>query len=808
MRALLFSILFVLPNVSMAQDHVVCADSVAEIEDALAVARSSLPGFSRVIIQVEQGSYNLTSSSILWGSGEELRRLYKSVQLLGGYNNGCTARNLDASNTLLGNTGSRRFYWVPKRNLTIQGFEFSAFAQSIQIENFTSEESTQKFELSNNRFVGGTGDIELAIDAGADASTIVFKNNEVFARDTDVSCLVYFNGDFQSGASTTLHMSNNTFAGNIGGDTVCMDDIDSPSFLNNIFYSNAGDDLVGLSGNGASYLFHNTYQSTAGLNILANVNNNSSNPLFVNYPAGDLRLQSSSPAVNSGIDGVPGGTGSVDVAGQDRQLGAAIDRGAHESSNAGVTTLVVTNTNDTGSGSLREAITLANGTPGLNLIQFSISGAGCPKTIQINSALPEITDALVIDAGTQPGSQSNTLDLGYNGQRCVLLRGDSSDIGLFVPGTAPANTTLWVKSMAFGGFGFSVFLAGGQGHLFQGNHFGVTLGPAGNTGVVAIYVADADDVIIGGSGPNERNVFARQIGSGEVIGAGVLIGATSEGTEVTNNFFGTEPNGVLPADNTYGLVSDGDDGLFIDNLIANAQVHGLRLRSNASNNLLQNSRLGLPVFCIGGCPDSSKNARGVLVEGNGNRVSNNEISSIDVGVRVTGNDNGLVTNLVYGGSISTPPIDIAGADFTANNNDGAANPPDGNRGINYPVLDQAVMASVGNTAMIKVTGSLATTNGDYRVYFFAGDRRLDPSSPLVLGFRCEGRDYLGYVNVQISNATSGNNGAASFEHVFDAENVFGRYLTAQTVRKTATVLTDSSEYGGCLEAPMFGDSFE
>jgi hypothetical protein len=808
MRALLLSILFVASSASMAQDHVVCADSVAEIEDALAIARSGLPGFSRVIIQVEQGTYNLTGSDILWGGGEQLRVLYKSVQLLGGYNNNCTARSVDAGNTVLGNTGSRRFYWVPKRNLTIQGFEFSAFAQSIQIENFTTEESTQRFELSNNRFVGGTGDIELAIDAGADTSTIVFKNNEVFARDTNVNCLVYFNGDFQSGASTALQMSNNTLAGNIGGDTVCIDDIDTPYFLNNIFYSNAGDDLVGLSGNGQSFLYHNTYQSTAGLNVLANVNNNSSNPLFVNYPTGDLRLQSSSPAVNSGYDSVPGGSGSVDVEGLNRQVGVAIDRGAHESSNAGVTTLVVSNTNDTGAGSLREAITQANGTPGLNLIHFNIPGSGCPKTIQVSSPLPEITDALVIDGGTQPGSLSNTLDLGYNGQRCVLLRGDSSDIGLMVPSSAPANTTLWVKSMAFGGFGFSIFLGGGHGHLFQGNHFGVTLGPSGNTGVVAIYVADADDVIIGGSGPNERNVFARQIGSGEIIGAGVLIGATSIGTEVTNNFFGTEPNGVLPADNTYGLVSDGDDGMFFDNLIDNAQVYGVRLRSSASNNLLQNSRMGLPVFCIGGCPDASKNARGVLVEGHGNRVANNEIASIDVGVRVTGNDNALGTNLVYGGSISTPPIDIAGADFTTNNNDGDPNPPDGNRGINYPVLDQAVIASNGTTSMIKVSGSLATTNGDYRVYFFAGDRRLDPSSPLVLGFRCEGRDYLGYVNVQISNAAPGSNGSANFERVLDAENVFGRYLTAQTIRKTATVLTDSSEFGGCLEAPMFGDSFE
>src|SRR4029453_8876430 len=52
---------------------------------------------------------------------------------------------------------------------------------------------------------------------------------------------------------------------------------------------------------------------------------------------------------------------------------------------------VVTNTNNHGSGSLRDAITNANATLGTDTIVFNIPGAGV-KTINLVNALPEITE--------------------------------------------------------------------------------------------------------------------------------------------------------------------------------------------------------------------------------------------------------------------------------------------------------------------------------------------------------------------------------------------------------------------------------
>src|SRR5207245_2771692 len=69
---------------------------------------------------------------------------------------------------------------------------------------------------------------------------------------------------------------------------------------------------------------------------------------------------------------------------------------------------VVTNTNDSGPGSLRQAILDANANAGADMIAFNISGAGA-HTIIPASALPTITDPVTIDGTTQPGFSGNPL---------------------------------------------------------------------------------------------------------------------------------------------------------------------------------------------------------------------------------------------------------------------------------------------------------------------------------------------------------------------------------------------------------------
>ena len=81
----------------------------------------------------------------------------------------------------------------------------------------------------------------------------------------------------------------------------------------------------------------------------------------------------------------------------------------------------MTNTNDSGPGSLRQAILNANANPGLDTITFDIPGAGV-HTISPASALPAITDPVVIDGYTSRG-QANTLP---RRQRGLLIELDGA----------------------------------------------------------------------------------------------------------------------------------------------------------------------------------------------------------------------------------------------------------------------------------------------------------------------------------------------------------------------------------------------
>ncbi|HEV3257247.1 MAG TPA: hypothetical protein VG013_10235, partial [Gemmataceae bacterium] len=66
-----------------------------------------------------------------------------------------------------------------------------------------------------------------------------------------------------------------------------------------------------------------------------------------------------------------------------------------------LSTYLVTNTNNAGAGSLRQAIINTNLDTGGDTIAFNIPGSGV-HTIKPTSALPAITEAVVIDGTTQP----------------------------------------------------------------------------------------------------------------------------------------------------------------------------------------------------------------------------------------------------------------------------------------------------------------------------------------------------------------------------------------------------------------------
>ena len=71
-----------------------------------------------------------------------------------------------------------------------------------------------------------------------------------------------------------------------------------------------------------------------------------------------------------------------------------------------LSTYVVANTNDSGPGSLRQAVLDANAATTASTINFDIPGAGV-HTIQPLTQLPDITGNITIDGYSQPGSKAN-----------------------------------------------------------------------------------------------------------------------------------------------------------------------------------------------------------------------------------------------------------------------------------------------------------------------------------------------------------------------------------------------------------------
>jgi hypothetical protein len=135
---------------------------------------------------------------------------------------------------------------------------------------------------------------------------------------------------------------------------------------------------------------------------------------------------------------------------------------------AKATTYVVTNVNNSGAGSLRQAILDANANPGADLINFNIPGAG-GHPIFLKTLLPVITDPVTIDGYSQPGATPNTATMADNatllieitgtdpfffnaGDGLVITAGSSTVKGLIINGfTNSGNSACGIRMMSKGG---------------------------------------------------------------------------------------------------------------------------------------------------------------------------------------------------------------------------------------------------------------------------------------------------------------------------------------------------------------------
>src|SRR5262245_44812795 len=87
----------------------------------------------------------------------------------------------------------------------------------------------------------------------------------------------------------------------------------------------------------------------------------------------------------------------------------------------------VTNTNDSGPGSLRQAINDANSNIDFSTILFNIPGAGV-HTIAPATSLPPLGAIVLIDGYSQPGASKNTLEIGNNAVLLIEIDGGPGNL--------------------------------------------------------------------------------------------------------------------------------------------------------------------------------------------------------------------------------------------------------------------------------------------------------------------------------------------------------------------------------------------
>ena len=261
-----------------------------------------------------------------------------------------------------------------------------------------------------------------------------------------------------------------------------------------------------------------------------------------------------------------------------------------------LTVLTVTNTDDSGDGSFRDAIESANDRLGTVTISFDIPGAG-PHTITPASPYPAIGSSVIINGYTQDGSSRATAST----PALIKIELNGTNAGEDANGLLITGSSTTIQGLAINRFdGSGIRMEGVGSNVIEGNHVGVDVTGTidlGN-GSVGVYIYDSPSNRIGGTTPDDRNVISGNGSSGVFIlnpGStsntvlGNYIGIDATGTVAIENYDGVSVAGA--SNNTIGGTSTG-----ARNVISGNRLSGLKLsRQNsdsATGNLVQGNYIG------------------------------------------------------------------------------------------------------------------------------------------------------------------------------------------------------------------------
>ncbi|MEO8672105.1 MAG: right-handed parallel beta-helix repeat-containing protein [Tahibacter sp.] len=598
---------------STVQAASVCVDTVAKLYTALNQSAGQ-PDNAPYTIKVVKGIYNF---------GTYQASASSQFNLLGGYADAtCTTRSVDPDNTVFdfnGNGYLAVYQGVadPIATITVEGITFR-HGQGV---NFSVGKFNDFPALSNdpgNIVVRNTRFTDLTSSA-AGPYVLAGIPVSLFSRDGSVSItntvFDHLTQPLQQDCEVSIDLIDDATASlffvtadTSGGKSFCIEPDSEGNqnivqIFNSIIWPNdgvygtfqplhfieAGNDEVPPDVS----LYYNTlfgYDGGATVQDFATQSANPQDkPQWINPvagAAGQYGLLPTSTSINSGF---PAGLipyPSIDIASNPRVVGVP-DRGAFESPYAVTPSTVVTNTNNGGPGSLRAAISIANQFSNVDTISFNLPG--CPSVIALTSALPPISQPVIIDgyAGNPLASQNGDANA-FNAKLCVVIQEAS-------PGTianalnVSATGGVTVRGLAFGDFVQQIAIFGGTNHVIAGNQFGGKVGNinlyGGSQNNILVHGVTSGSINIGGPTPGERNVIAYASKNGIYMDNSVTTG----NCHINNNLIGLGPNGTSQLGNENGILLQNSNCEISKNRIAGNLLDGVVIQGGQGNKVQSNS---------------------------------------------------------------------------------------------------------------------------------------------------------------------------------------------------------------------------
>jgi hypothetical protein len=227
---------------------------------------------------------------------------------------------------------------------------------------------------------------------------------------------------------------------------------------------------------------------------------------------------------------------------------------------ANATIITVTTTNDSLSGSLRQAIIEADTSSHADTIRFNIptSDPGYNADIGVWTIQPAsefdnmIGDSTFIDGKSQSTNQGDTNPQGPE----IEIDGTNVEgSGIIIEGSSNKISGLIINR--FSDYGVIIFSSEATGNIIAGNYIGtdatgeISLGNELGGILISGY---AEGNIIGGLSPSERNIISGSSHSGNIYhGNGITIKGGHRNT-IIGNYIGTNKDGTTPLPNVdYGI---------------------------------------------------------------------------------------------------------------------------------------------------------------------------------------------------------------------------------------------------------------